>query len=245
MKFINIRGCNGSGKTTLLRSLATDPLCQVQSIVMPAHDCRIPVTYIPNGLAIIGDYTRAAAGATTAGCDRIKTQQAAKDILEFVARDPQVDFILFEGVVVSTIYGPWRDWSRANGGMAWAFLDTPLEICLGRIQERNGGKPIKEDQVADKHRTIARVRDKAMFDGEAVCDLHWQTALRDIKALINFMRHPIDPEVRNHHKSVLPDSPWVTEYPAPLQKSSIQNTTCCDKPNISPRGVCISCGAPQ
>lgn len=183
MKYINVRGCNGSGKTTLLRSLARDPLCRVINVIVPDHK-PIPVTYAPDGIAIIGDYTPAAAGATTAGLDRIKTQAAAKAVAELVGRDPDVKAVLFEGVVVSTIYGPWHEWSKANGGMIWAFLDTPLEVCLKRIQERNGGKPIKEDQVADKHRTIARVREKALADGETVRDIHWETALKDIKAVI-------------------------------------------------------------
>ena len=183
MKFINVRGCNGSGKTTLLRSLARDPRCVVVEASVPDHK-PIPITYTPEGLAIIGDYTPAAAGATTAGLDRIKTQAAAKAVAEFAGANTEVKAVLFEGVVVSTIYGPWQEWSKANGGMVWAFLDTPLEVCLKRIQERNGGKPIKEDQVADKHRTIARVRDKALEAGEAVRDIHWETALKDIKAVI-------------------------------------------------------------
>ena len=181
--YINVRGCNGSGKTTLLRCLARDPLCRVINVIVPDHK-PIPVTYCPGGIAIIGDYTPAAAGATTAGLDRIKTQAAAKSVAELVGRDPDVKAVLFEGVVVSTIYGPWQEWSKANGGMIWAFLDTPLQTCLERIQARNGGKPIKEDQVADKHRTIARVRGKALADGEKVRDIHWETALKDIKALI-------------------------------------------------------------
>ena len=234
MKFVNVRGCNGSGKTTLLRSLARDPLCRVVSVNVPDHS-PIPVTYVPGGLAILGDYTPAAAGSTTAGCDRIKTQAATKGVLEHIASDPEVDIVLFEGVVVSTIFGPWMDWAVQNGGMAWAFLDTPLEVCLSRIQQRNGGKPIKEDQVGDKHRTIARVREKALAHGQYVVDLGWETALRDIKRLISFMKDPSPGEE---------DGPWAKGY-AERSAPGPGITSCCVKPNISPRGVCISCGAPQ
>ena len=186
--FINVRGCNGSGKTHLLRQFGLDPLCRVENIENIRHTVKdknhllpgntiecahspIPVTYCPGGIAILGDYTPAAAGSTTAGCDRIKTQEATKKALEFIGRDPEVKFVLFEGVVVSTIFGPWRNWAALHGGMVWAFLDTPLEKCLSRIQTRNGGKPVKEDQVADKHRTSARVRDKCVFHGLRVLDL--------------------------------------------------------------------------
>lgn len=190
-KLINVRGCNGAGKTTVLRCLARDPGCVVDHVtvnhVLRGEECThapIPVTFTPDGIALLGDYTRNAKG-TTAGCDKIKTQGAIKNALHQLALDPRAEVILFEGVVVATIFKPWWDFSDDwDGGMTWAFLDTPLEVCLARIQERNGGKPIKEDQVADKHRTIARVREKALVVGEVVADLHWQTALRDLKDLI-------------------------------------------------------------
>jgi len=203
---VNVRGCNGSGKTTLLRKLATDSRCKVRTVLVsqeykpkegkkqPAgvfeemetgrlmimHPA-IPVTITPDGLAILGDYTPAAATSTTAGCDRIKTQEAAKKALEAVAALYDVTHVLFEGVVVSTIYGPWKEWSQQHGGMVWAFLDTPLDICLNRIQRRNGGKPIKEDQVAAKHQTIARVRQKAQLDGERVVDISWSCPVHDLR----------------------------------------------------------------
>lgn len=184
-RFINVRGCNGSGKTTLLRCLARSPDCRVVSVDTAEPGIKpIPVTITPEGYAIIGDYTRAGDGQTTAGLDRIKTQAAAKRAAELAAGLEGVKVVLFEGVVVSTIYGPWRDWAEANGGMIWAFLDTPLEVCLRRIQERNGGKPIQEQQVADKHRTLARVRQKAMADKLSVYDIHWETALKDMRALL-------------------------------------------------------------
>lgn len=198
MKMINIRGCNGSGKTTLLRALAKDPACRVAELKV-RHTIKdkvtkepkevqhppIPVTYTPEGYAILGDYTPAMADATTAGCDRIKTQEAAKKCLDILVRDPAVRVILFEGIVVSTIYGPWKDFAKHYGGMVWAFLDTPLEDCLRRVQERNGGKPVKEDQIADKHKTIARVRDKALADGLVVADIAWKTPVADLTREIN------------------------------------------------------------
>ncbi len=196
--FINIRGCNGCGKTTLLRSLVklypSDQRRVTEIDVSPyvtEKHAPIPFTVLrgaPLGnLAILGDYTPEAAGQTTAGCDRVKTQAAAKAALE-CAVGLDVDVILFEGVVISTIFGPWQEWSKANGGMVWAFLDTPLAECLRRIQLRNGGKPIKEDQVADKYITLGRVADKARQAGEHVVDLPWESALRELKNTIRGMQ---------------------------------------------------------
>jgi predicted ABC-type ATPase len=199
IKFLNIRGSNGAGKTTLMRCLARSPECRLVPVHQPLHRAEdkgvkpekvgkpkgkpIVATVTPEGIALLGDYTPAAVG-TTAGCDRISRQDDVKAALVAAAAIPGVELVIFEGIIVGTIYGPWQEWSKANGGMIWAFLDTPLEVCLKRIQERNGGKPIKEDQVADKHRTIARVREKALADGETVRDIHWETALKDLKAIL-------------------------------------------------------------
>lgn len=188
---INVRGCNGSGKTTLLRCLGREPgavlrvlsYCDKDQI----HTHYAGVTICPSGTILVGDYLPRLPGGNlpaTAGLDRVSTQAGAKELIEKCAALPGAQMVLFEGVVVATIYGPWKDWAAAHGGMTWAFLDTPLEVCLKRIQERNGGKPVKEDQVADKHRTISRVREKALADGLWVADIRWDHALADLRHYI-------------------------------------------------------------
>lgn len=178
-KFINIRGCNGSGKTTVLRQYAATRSPEVYPVEVPNHK-PIPVTYLSNGVAILGDYSPAATG-TTAGCDRIKTQQAVKDALETI----DADAVLFEGIIVSTIFQPWSDWSHENDGMVWAFLDTPLDVCLDRIQSRNGGKPINEKLVGDKWNTIKRVKHKATESGERVETLDHSIALEELTEIVD------------------------------------------------------------
>ena len=188
-RFVNVRGCNGTGKTHLLRALvalyAAEAVLHV--VKVPAH-AEIPVTVVPGKFVVLGNYTASGAASTTAGCDRIKTQQAAKDALETLARDiPDVP-ILFEGVVISTIFVPWLEWERKNGGMVWAFLDTPLDVCLSRIQARNGGKPVKTEQIAGKHRTIDRVRKKANLVGAQTHVLVYQNALEELGWLLRKLK---------------------------------------------------------
>lgn len=183
--FINVRGCNGSGKTTLLRSIAKTGHSRRDVVrIKDGEKFKTVCITVLGHVAVVGDYIDNT--CTTAGLDRISTQAGAKDAIKLAAGIEGVYTVLFEGVVVSTIYGPWAEWAATAGGtMTWAFLDTPLAICLARIQERNGGKPVKEDQVADKHRTILRVRDKALAANLPVADIHWQTALKDLKRIIN------------------------------------------------------------
>ena len=189
VKYINIRGCNGSGKTTLLREIAArDPGARSWTIDVLDHK-PVPVTWCPKErVFMIGDYTSAATG-TTAGLDRIKTQAAMKYAIEAVGKmnggNGGVNAVLFEGVIVSTIYGPWHEWSQRNGGMIWAFLDTPVDVCLKRIQERNGGKPIKDDLVRDKWNSIRRAQLKATKDGERVEILRWEKSHEDLADLLD------------------------------------------------------------
>jgi len=175
-RLINVRGCNGSGKTHLLRSLVGRVPPHVEQYAVKDHK-PIPVTYVELDLgegllAIVGDYSKPGC----AGLDRVRTQAAAKEVIEVAAIVKDVRAVLFEGVLVATIFDPWLQWSRKMGGMTWAFLDTPIDVCLARIQARNGGTPIKEEQVRAKHRTIANVRRKAQLAGERVLDLPWELA---------------------------------------------------------------------
>jgi predicted ABC-type ATPase len=190
VKYINIRGCNGSGKTTLLRELVkAEPDPKTWTINVPDHK-PVPVTWCAEErVMILGDYTPAATG-TTAGLDRIKTQDAMKYAIKASSTccGGSVMAVLFEGVIVSTIYGPWHEWSQQNGGMIWCYLDTPVDLCLKRIQERNGGKPIKDDLVMDKFHSIARTQEKARKDGEWVEVFHWEKARGQLTDLLDTIK---------------------------------------------------------
>lgn len=163
----------------MIRQYAATRSPVVTHVEVPNHK-PIPVTHLSNRVAILGDYSPEATG-TTAGCDRIKTQQAAKDALLSI----DADVVLFEGIIVSTIFQPWSDWSHENNGMVWAFLDTPLNVCLDRIQSRNGGKPINEKLVEDKWRGINRVKDKATEAGERVESLDYSIALEELTEIVD------------------------------------------------------------
>lgn len=186
-RIINIRGANGSGKTTVLRNLAQNYELDCEVILVGVADHKpIPVTFCNSSkIAIVGDYSKESNNCTTSGCDRIKTQSAAKEVLDCLLRAPSVEVVLFEGIIVSTIYEPWKLWAEKHGGMTWAFLDTPLDVCLERIQKRNGGKEIKEDLVAGKVNTITRVREKAEADKLHVVTIDHKNANFELYKLLN------------------------------------------------------------
>lgn len=165
----NIRGANGSGKSTLVRSYITPESTQIS--------LADSVGYLDSkaGVLVVGKYT-----TDCGGCDTIKTQAAIKAaLLEAVEIAPRV---IFEGVLVSTIFGPWLDFSRSVGGMVWCYLDTPVDMCLQRIYYRNGGKTINEKLVHDKITSIGTTQRKAVDAGELVVVLDYLNARAQLDA---------------------------------------------------------------
>jgi hypothetical protein len=103
----------------------------------------------------------------TGGMDGINTKALKQEALAYAWEEyPDYDIIM-EGVLDSTIRSTYIDLfhdyqTRVQEGeinprkiIVLNFL-PPLEVCLERIYERNGGKPIKEDQVESKWRTVER-----------------------------------------------------------------------------------------
>ena len=165
----NIRGANGSGKSTLVRSYIAP-----HSIQIPLADS---IGYLDErlGIVVVGKYT-----TDCGGCDTIKTQAGVKAAV--MAALELAPTVMFEGVLVSTIFGPWLDFSRSVGGMVWCYLDTPVEMCLQRIYHRNGGKDINEKLVHDKITSIATTQRKAVEAGEMVAVLDYLNAKAQLDA---------------------------------------------------------------
>jgi thymidylate kinase len=183
MTIFNIRGTNGSGKSTLVRKLlGVNPL-EVKHYLYDTG--RFNYTTQGKNHVAIGHYRK-----NCGGCDTIKTQHEIKQLIYIESSrmaDPErlEKNILFEGVIVSTIYQPWADFDEAIGGMVWCYLDTPLDVCIQRVYERNGGKPIKEQLVIDKYKAIKRTSEKACKDGLKVVVLDHRNAETQIKELLN------------------------------------------------------------
>lgn len=168
---INIRGCNGSGKTHAARSLLDAPPRWVGG--------KGPYGFtVGERVALVGPYEAGKCG----GCDRIKTFEDMRNaIMEAEAQWP---IVIFEGVILSTVFGSWADFCKAHP-FVWAFLDTPLSVCLARIQARNGNQPIKEGLVRDKLESILRVKYKAKQAGYRVETIHYEQAEEELRRLIN------------------------------------------------------------
>lgn len=150
---VSIRGTHGSGKSTIARKIierypgVTFTLPGKKKILMYELN-------LPNGmrLAVIGDYTNACGG-----CDGI---QPYSDILPRILKAKECnDHVLFEGALVSSSYGTiGRALEQFPGEVVYAFMDTPLDVCLERISLRRAAKgnlePVNPEATTAKFKSV-------------------------------------------------------------------------------------------
>ena len=184
---INIRGANGSGKSYLIRSwmknLQATPYPRRNNLLGGDTLIGRPQYYkLSDGGIVIGSYEN-----DCGGCDTIDTTEAVRAaILRAVKLAPR--YVLFEGVIISTVFESWFEFSKKVGGMYWVYLDTPVAVCLKRISKRNNGAEIKEQLVYDKIKSIEATRQKALNAGEKVITLPWKTAVNAFREFMGQFR---------------------------------------------------------
>lgn len=173
---INLRGTSGSGKTYAVRKL------------LVRHSPIIPITnedgnIIANCIAyhmqpiyVIGDYT----GAVCGGCDGIARKGGQNIVCSLVRYFSQFGHVIFEGLLISGLYARYAALNKElrdeyGEQYVWAFLDTPIERCIGRVlerrKERGEKKPFNDENTRNKHRSVLKCKDKALADGFDVRDI--------------------------------------------------------------------------
>lgn len=154
---VNIRGCNGAGKSTVPMSMMElDPDYEIIKLGVgkTGKPCNPALTVFHKlKWVALGTYL-----SKTGGMDTYSTQQDTRDALAYALENyPEYDIVM-EGVIASTIKSTYAELfksleAQGHQVLIMAFV-PPLEVCLERIQQRNGGKPIKEDLVAGKWRSV-------------------------------------------------------------------------------------------
>jgi hypothetical protein len=157
MLIINIRGCNGAGKSTIPMSMMElDPDFEVVKLGVGKNGkpCAPAITVFHKlKWVALGTYFNKTGGMDTYGTNA-ETKTA---LFHALTNYPDYDIIM-EGVIASTIKSTYAELFKqleeyGHQVLIMAFV-PPLEVCLARIQQRNGGKPIKEDLVESKWHSV-------------------------------------------------------------------------------------------
>lgn len=163
---VNIRGCNGAGKSTIPMSMMSDPGMFVQELLYSDGKRMAAFTVFPSyGWIALGTYFN-----KTGGLDGIRNMECTIAALyAAVGMYPEYDIIM-EGILCSTVFSSYAELyhqieQKASMQVLIISLLPPLDVCLERIQQRNGGKPIKEDLVAGKRLSVARSHEKFKQEG--------------------------------------------------------------------------------
>ena len=152
---VNIRGCNGSGKSTIPISMLETDENAFEVVWQLDGKERVLATVFPKyQFAALGHYH-----SKCGGMDSMKTTDEIKLAVDTLWN---LNYnILMEGIMASTVRQTYIDLftdlnrsHQVQREIVVYNLLPPLEVCLDRIQKRNGGKPIKEELVNNKWRIV-------------------------------------------------------------------------------------------
>jgi len=154
---INLRGTFGAGKSTAVRA------------ILDAGDARPiygalaqrPEAY---ELSLAGEPTYVLGPYLTA-CGGLDAVQPYELICPLIERYAQAGNVVFEGALVSGCWGAvGRLLERYGREAIVAFLDTPVDECIRRVQARRAlrgdDRPFDPTNLISKHKTIARLKQK-------------------------------------------------------------------------------------
>jgi len=168
---INLRGTSGSGKTYAVKEFLYKNAPYYH--IMGAGSKK-PVAHLVfmdmMPVYAIGSYEN-----VCGGCDTVPTQDM---ICGLVRHFSQFGHVLFEGLLMSHLWARYKALCEELTGCGekyvWLFLDTPIEICLDRVDLRRAlrgvDKPLNPHNTISKHQSTWKVADKAK---QAGFDVRW------------------------------------------------------------------------
>lgn len=158
---VNIRGTHGSGKSTIVRTLLDQYDSPPLGLGKRPEGYAVNVPSLDRPLYVVGSYETACGG-----CDGIQPYAL---IWPRVVQYAALGHVLFEGALVSSSYGNIGRDSEAYGTeFVFAFLDTPLEVCLARIaarrKARGDDRPVNPKNTQVKYdnirKSLPKIRDE-------------------------------------------------------------------------------------
>lgn len=161
---ISLRGTNGSGKSTVIFTMLDQyKACPIYGALGPrlpeAYELWLPKCEKPT--YVLGPYL-----TVCGGCDRLIPYDL---ILTLLVKYAKRGHVVFEGVIVGSVYGRvgrlLESWKK-EAVIVW--LDTSLEECIRRVEERRGergdSRPFNPKNLTYKYNQILATVKKVTED---------------------------------------------------------------------------------
>lgn len=155
---VSLRGTHGSGKSSVVAKILQ--MYAATPVADPTRPKK-PLGYLmklPTGrkLYVVGSYTTACGG-----CDAIQPYSLIWPRIDLAAQEGYD--VLYEGAMISSSYGNiGRSSEKYGSDVVYAFLDTPEDECVRRVNLRRSakGKPPLGDEtnVRTKWRSVLKMR---------------------------------------------------------------------------------------
>jgi hypothetical protein len=148
---LRISGTFGSGKTTAVRRFldyGAEALMSKDKIA----GYRVGVPTLRTPVYVIGKYDNVCGGT-----DAIKTQA---EIAQRVLKAHPLGHVLYEGALVSNsgLGGQVTQAVHPTGCAVYAFMNTPLELCIERVKQRRltagNEKPFDPKNLVEKFHSV-------------------------------------------------------------------------------------------
>jgi thymidylate kinase len=180
---ISIRGTSGSGKSTLVRSLMSDPKPIFELNQLVGHQC--------SGFRVVGPYPEDA--RLVAGVDLLNRTRRS-ELYDQIQRWAILGDVIYEGLLVSNEVGRTVRLAQIFSTVV-IFLNTPLDVCLDRINGRRKSKAsgslfgeepdaVNPKNTTEKFRKLERVADRLDKAGVIVCRQSYDDALGHCRELL-------------------------------------------------------------
>lgn len=191
----NLRGTSGTGKTTVARHLlektSAEPIDWVKAgkpILYEGKFHHIPMYFL-------GSYE-----ATCGGCDTIPSVKIVARRLRDHFSDEAPGILFFEGLMISHMLGTVGQ-AQIDTGLhrnILAYLDTPLDICLTRVEQRRKAagnpNPFNPSNTIKDHERVRNNMKRAVAFRYFVTEVGHQDAIREVdrqlEALVNDLPVP-------------------------------------------------------
>jgi hypothetical protein len=179
---IKLHGTSGAGKSTIAWTfLKNFPVTMRTNSMGKVEAYQVDLPGFKRPLYILGKYT-----TQCGGCDTLNADEQISLLHKYAPEG----HVLYEGLLASEYYGRLGEASAQYGdNHVFAFLDTPIEVCIERIKGRRflagNTKPLNEENTRGRVKKIEALKRKLKtVYGRRVVDLDYVNGYSRVYAIL-------------------------------------------------------------